>query len=174
MGMSYGGWLTSQYALRFQDRLDKIILLAPGATLLPLRYLWIMRALLCMLPHRYFLKNFMYWLLADLAQKDEAGRITIEEEVDAAYMALKCFKPNRLVAPTVLTDEELKSLKVPTLYLVGEHERIYSAQKAVQRLHRVAPHIHAEVIRNAGHDLTFVQAEIVNRKVLEFLINRVE
>jgi pimeloyl-ACP methyl ester carboxylesterase len=64
---------------------------------------------------------------------------------------------------------ELKSIKVPTLYLVGEHEKIYSAQKAVQRLHKVAPQIKTEVIPDAGHDLTIVQAEMVNKKLLEFL-----
>jgi len=58
---------------------------------------------------------------------------------------------------------------VPALYLVGEHEKIYSAQKAIQRLRKVAPNIKAVVIPNAGHDLTIVQAEMVNTKVLEFL-----
>jgi pimeloyl-ACP methyl ester carboxylesterase len=71
--------------------------------------------------------------------------------------------------PTVLEDEELQSIKVPTLYLVGEHEKIYSAQKAIQRLHKVAPHIKAEVIPDAGYELTIVRAEMVNTKVLEFL-----
>jgi pimeloyl-ACP methyl ester carboxylesterase len=111
----------------------------------------------------------MYWLLDDLAQKDEASRTMLEEEVDAAFVRIRCFKPIRLVNPTVLEDEELQSIKVPTLYLVGEHERIYSAQQAIQRLHKVAPYIKAEVIPNAGHDLTIVQAEMVNTKVLEFL-----
>jgi pimeloyl-ACP methyl ester carboxylesterase len=169
MGLSYGGWLTSQYALRYPDRLDKIVLLAPGGTVLPLRLAWIVRAVLCLLPHRYFTRSFMYWLLEDLAQKDEAGRAMLEEEVDAAVVRLRCFKLNRLVKPTVLQDGELQSLKIPALYLVGENEKIYSAQKAIQRLHRVAPHIIAEVIPNAGHDLTIVQAEMVNTKVLEFL-----
>ena len=169
MGLSYGGWLTSQYALRFPDRLDKIVLLAPGGTVLPLRLEWIMRAVLCLVPHRYFTRSFMYWLLEDLAQSDEAGRLMLEEEVDAAVMRLRCFKPNRLVNPTVLQDAELQSIKIPTLFLVGENEKIYSAQKAIQRLHRVAPHIKAEVIPNAGHDLTIVQAQMVNTKVLEFL-----
>ena len=171
MGLSYGGWLTSQYALRFPDRLDKIVLLAPGGTVLPLRIEWIMRAVLCCVPHRYFIKSFMYWLLEDLAQKDEASREILEEEVDAAFVRLRCFKPIRLVNPTVLEDEELKSINVQTLYLVGENEKIYSAQKAIQRLRKVAPNIKAEVIPNAGHDLTIVQAEMVNTKVLEFLKN---
>jgi pimeloyl-ACP methyl ester carboxylesterase len=33
----------------------------------------------------------------------------------------------------------------------------------------VAPQIKAELIPDAGHDLTMVQAELVNKKVIEFL-----
>lgn len=46
MGMSYGGWLTSRYALRFPNRLRKIVLLAPPATVLPMRFEFWTRALL--------------------------------------------------------------------------------------------------------------------------------
>ncbi len=108
-------------------------------------------------------------MLEDLAQKDGTGGIMLEEEVDAVVLSLQCFKPNRLVNPTVLQDAELQSVAVPALFLVGENEKIYSAQKAIRRLRKVAPNINAEVIPNAGHDLTIVQAEIVNTKVLEFL-----
>jgi len=169
MGLSYGGWLTSLYALRFPDRLDKIVLLAPAFTVLPLQLNWLIHAILGMLPHRYFARSFMRWLAKDLMHKDEAGRITAEEMADDAFMAMRCFKPKRMVYPTVLQDKELQSIKVPTLYLVGENEKIYSAQKAIQRLNKAAPHIKAEIIPNAGHDLTIVQAEKVNIKVLEFL-----
>ena len=169
MGLSYGGWLTSQYALRFPYRLNKIVLLAPAGTVLPLRLEWMMRAILCTVPHRYFTKSFMYWLLDDLVQKDKASRVMVEEWVDDSFMAIRCFKRRSMVNPTVLEDTELQSIKVPALYLVGENEKIYSAQEAVQRLNKVAPHIKIEVIPDAGHDLTIVQAEMVNRKVLEFL-----
>ncbi len=169
MGLSYGGWLTGQYALHIPDRLDKIVLLAPAGTVLSLRIEWIMRAVLCFVPYRYFTRSFLFWLLEDLAHKDKAGRIILEEEVDAVFVRMRCYKPIRLVNPTVLKDEELQRFKVPALYLVGEHEKIYSARKAIQRLHRVAPHIKTEIIPDAGHDFTIVQAEMVNTKVLEFL-----
>lgn len=169
MGLSYGGWLTSQYALRFPDRLAKIVLVAPAGTVLPIRVEWILRAVLCFLPHRYFTKSFLFWLLEDLAKKDEDSRIKLEEEVDAVIVRMRCYKTIRLIRPTVLDDAELRSIKAPTLYLVGEHEKIYSASKAIRRLHKVAPQIKTEVIPDAGHDVTFVQAEMVNKKVLEFL-----
>ncbi len=169
VGLSYGGWITTQYALRFPERLDKIVLLAPVCTVLPLRLEWIIRAILCAMPYRYFTKSFIYWLVADLAQKNEASRVMVEELADDAFMAIRSFKPKRMVNPTVLEDTELQSIKVPTLYLVGENEKIYSAQKAIQRLNKVVPNMRAEVIPNAGHDLTSVQPEMVNKKILEFL-----
>jgi len=169
MGLSYGGWITSQYALRFPNRLDKIVLLAPAATIAPFGPGFIKHGILTLVPHRNFLKNMMYWVLEDLVQKDEASRTLVEDWVDYMFLGSRCFKPKMLVSPTVLTDMELQSLKVPTLYLIGENEKIYSTQEAVQRLKKVAPHIKTEIIPDAGHDLTIVQAEMVNRKVLEFL-----
>lgn len=169
MGLSYGGWITTQYTLRLPERLNKIVLLAPACTLLPLSYKWILRALLCAVPHRYFTKSFIFWLLEDLAQKGETSRALIEEYVDESYLALRSFKTKRMVNPTVLTDEELRSINVPTLCLVGKNEKIYSTSKALERLNEIAPQIKAEIIPSAGHDLTIVQSKMVNGIVLEFL-----
>ena len=85
-------------------------------------------------------------------------------------LAFRCFKFKIPASPTVLTDAELAGIKVPALYLVGEREKIYSAEEAVQCLRKVAPRIEIEVIPDAGHDLTFLQADMVNRKVVEFLM----
>ena len=90
MGLSYGGWLTSHYALRFPDRLDKIVLLAPGGTVLPIRLEWIMRAILCLVPHRYFIKSFIYWLMADFVQKDEASRINQPDGLKGPHAHKRC------------------------------------------------------------------------------------
>ena len=76
------------------------------------------------------------------------------------------------IAPTVLTDEELGSLTIPVLFLVGENEVIYPADKAVHRLQAVAPSIDTEVIPNASHDLTISQTKIVNSKAASFLLGR--
>jgi len=84
-------------------------------------------------------------------------------------MAIKRFKFRMPVYPTVLSDEELRRISIPTLFLVGEHEVIYSAPEAIGRLNSVAPQIKTELIPNAGHDLTIVQTALVNKKVIEFL-----
>ena len=39
----------------------------------------------------------------------------------------------------------------------------------MERLNRVAPQIKTRIILDAGHDLTLVQAKMVNQIILEFL-----
>ena len=70
---------------------------------------------------------------------------------------------------TVLSDQALRDLKVPSLYLVGENEKVYPARKALERLNRVAPQIKTGLIPQTGHDLWIVQAELVTNKLLGFL-----
>jgi pimeloyl-ACP methyl ester carboxylesterase len=82
---------------------------------------------------------------------------------------MRSIQRHRLPVPPVLTDAEWKSLRPPTLFLVGENEVIYSAEKAILRLKRVAPQVTSGIIPGAGHDLTFVQTAMVNRRMLEFL-----
>jgi pimeloyl-ACP methyl ester carboxylesterase len=169
IGHSYGGWIVGQYLLRHPDRVEKAVLLAPATTVLPFRFEFLERGILGTLPFRRFTRSMMFWLLDDLARKDEAGRKLVEDLAENVYLGQQCFKPKQLVNPTVLTDQEWQSIKVPTLFLVGENEKIYSARKAIERLNRVAPQIKAELIPNAGHGLTLTRADLVNGKILEFL-----
>jgi pimeloyl-ACP methyl ester carboxylesterase len=168
LGLSYGGWQTAQFALRFPDRINKAVLLAPAGTVLPLRPEWLVRAALTALPHRVFTRSFLHWLLEDLTHTDEARRELLDQWVDDADLARRSFKSLRLADPTVLSDTQWRSIQVPMLFIVGENEKIYSAWDAVQRLNTIAPGIETHVIPGAGHDLTIVQAGLVHEKVLEF------
>ncbi len=166
MGISYGGWLASQYALHSPERLHRVVLIAPVATLFPLTGEWAWRGLLAMVPHPRFLGSITNWLFADLIELDPA---LVEEMVADVYLGLRCFKTKMLVTPTVLTDTDLHNLTMPLLFMVGENEKLSPAADAITRLRETAPGVEVEVIPGAGHDLTYVQTELVNAKVLEFL-----
>jgi pimeloyl-ACP methyl ester carboxylesterase len=58
---------------------------------------------------------------------------------------------------------------VPTLFLIGENEKLYSAHAALGRLSQVAPKIKTMMIPDAGHGVTLVRAQTVNAIVLDFL-----
>ncbi len=108
-------------------------------------------------------------VLRDLWNMDGEGQAYAEDWMDQVDLGLRSFKPKMLVSPTVLTDEEWISLQMPVLFLVGENEKIYSPQQALERLKEVAPRITTGLISGAGHDLTAVQADLVNQKILDFL-----
>jgi pimeloyl-ACP methyl ester carboxylesterase len=171
MGYSYGGWISSQYALRHPERLRKVVMIAPPATIINLPGEWAWRAILSVIPHKYFMKKLLVdWMFEDLAnRKDEYSKGKIDDLLTDAIMVLKCYKMKMMVSPTVLSDEELRSIKIPALFLVGEHEKIYSAVDAVKRIHFIAPQIKTEIVRNASHDLPISQREYFNKRVIEFL-----
>jgi pimeloyl-ACP methyl ester carboxylesterase len=168
-GLSYGGWLACQYALRFPDRVKRLALISPAATVLPVSYALIFRALLTVMPVRGLRKKFYYWLLDDAVRSGETGKAFVDEVVADWEVAERCFRSMPLVAASVLENKVLRDFKVACLYLVGENEKIYPARKAVERLHRVAPWIKTGLIPKAGHDLWWVQARLVNEMLLSFL-----
>jgi pimeloyl-ACP methyl ester carboxylesterase len=169
VGYSYGGWLTAQYAMSFPHKLNKIVLLAPGGTVLPVTLKFRVRSKLSELPWRYFTRSFRFWIFADLIKKNDVVRKSVEKSIDESFLIQKCFVKRPLVDLSVFNDNQLRNLNVPALFLVGENEKVYSAQKAIQRLNKVASQIKTETIPNAGHDLVIAQAEMVNTKIVEFL-----
>jgi pimeloyl-ACP methyl ester carboxylesterase len=176
MGMSYGGWLASQYALRFPDRLRKVVLLAPGATVLPMSLGFLIRIALIAIPfpgrHGTAIHRMIGWLFQDLERTGDAGRgpaaMGIADVISAIELD-RFFALPWMIWPTVIDDEAWRRFAVPCLFLVGENEKIYSAGAAIRRLTRVAPQIKTGVIPGAGHDLTLVQADLVAETVLRFL-----
>lgn len=169
VGLSYGGWLAAQYAVKYPDRLAGVVLVAPAATVLPFSGEFLWRSAVCVIPLRYFTKSTMYWVWEDLVNEGEDGRRITDDRVDDVMLAFRSFKFKMPVNPTVLTDSELEGMSVPALFLVGENEKIYSAQEAVRRLEEVAPHIKSRVFPGTGHDLTFLRARAVNSAIIEFL-----
>lgn len=165
-GVSYGGALTAQYAVHFPKRLNKAILLAPGNTILSVGAEFYVRVILAALDNKRFLPKFARWIFADMAREDPQ---CLDEILQELPVNMRSLQSRRVAIPPVMTDAEWGGIQVPTLFLVGEHERIYSAERAVSRLKRVAPEVKVGVIPGAGHDLTFVRADMVNRMILDFL-----
>lgn len=66
------------------------------------------------------------------------------------------------------SNEELKSLQMPVLLLIGDKD-IISNDRTREKAKEILPDIHTDIIENAGHFLSIDQAELVNEKILGFL-----
>jgi len=173
VGLSYGGWLASLYALRFPERVRKVVLLAPGGTVLRFSFGFFMRVMAILAirvpgASEDTLRRVLRWVFED-AFRNEACRAYVEQDLAWMLKAGRYFVLPRMVWPTVLDDDAWRRWSVPCLFLVGEHEKIYSPRAALKRLNRVAPTVRAEIVPGAGHDLALVQPGLVARRVLDFL-----
>jgi len=164
VGHSFGGWLAINWAIYHAERTESLILLAPAATIQPF-YPMVNFAL--HLPH--LLPHFL---------QPGAGTVLKHQAVlgfrhDPAFVELMdaCLKycHINLMFPTVLTDNELRSLTVRTLLLLGHGEKTYDPKEAANRARRLIPHIEVELIPRAGHTLNMEEPYWVNKRILEFL-----
>jgi len=165
MGVSYGGSLAAEYARHAPRRLSTVILLAPGATVLHLSAQFVIRLTVAAIAPRWALRSLFRWIFADQVRKSPEW---LDPMLDQVRIGMRSVQRS-LPIPPVWKDAEWRALSVPALFLVGEHERVYDAGKAVRRLRHVAPQVTVEIIPGAGHDLTLAQADLVNRRILEFV-----
>jgi pimeloyl-ACP methyl ester carboxylesterase len=172
VGFSYGGWQASLYALAYPQRLNKLILIASVGVVPPRLEVLVRGMIYYFIPARFIVRRYLYWYNADAVRMDESSREVIDNMVNEALLSFKCFKRRKFVPPTVLTDQDLQNLEVPTLFIVGENEVTYSARKAIRRLNNVAPEVKTVITPDAGHDLAIVKTEWVNNEVLKFLTNQ--
>jgi pimeloyl-ACP methyl ester carboxylesterase len=89
--------------------------------------------------------------------------------IEQYFLATQKAKNSRLLFQmTPFADDELKTLNMPVLLLIGDHD-IINNEKSVEKAKKLLPHIETIIIKNAGHFLSIDQSEIVNARILDFL-----
>lgn len=162
LGHSYGGWLTLNMALAYPQRLLKIVLLAPAASIYPM-------GLLTKIGLRLPLKvrppaRAVFKMIASQGTVFEETFIHLMEMVTRDCVPATMF-------PDVYTEEELKQIGLPALLLIGDGEKIYNPKKSLERAQRLMPDLTAEIVPDVGHTLNMEQPEIINSRILKFLSN---
>jgi pimeloyl-ACP methyl ester carboxylesterase len=161
VGHSYGGWLALNMALSYPERLSKIVLLAPAASLLPLSP--ITKLIL------YLAEYKIYPPARSVLRVAAAPETKLKEPFIHHMEMVNQYCSPVTMFPTVFTDTELKRLNLPTLLLIGSREKIYNPNKAIERARRLMPKLTAKIIPDAGHLLIMDQPETINSNIQEFL-----
>jgi pimeloyl-ACP methyl ester carboxylesterase len=165
VGASRGGWNTVNLALKSNHRIEKIVLLSPAMTITlikPKRKV-LLNSFFLMHPRRKRLRKILQTLSYNV---DNIKQLFINQ----FYLASKNTKRNKgLLEMRPFSDKELGSIHIPVLLLIGDHD-IFNNQKCIDKARTLIPHIEAGVIQNAGHFLSMDQAEVVNKRVMEFLM----
>jgi pimeloyl-ACP methyl ester carboxylesterase len=167
VGLSQGGWLAAGAARFIPDRVTGIVLLAPVATLVPMRLpVRLLLRLRPVLPKQDPLaetRRTFRRVFGDRYMPDD--RYTTQVALGAQHFRYQ--RPP--VFPTVLSDEDLRRIDAPTLLLLAGQEVVYNPRRALKRARRCLTDLQADVIPNAGHFLSMERADVVDQRVSAFL-----
>ena len=167
LGTSRGGWIATLYSIRHKERIKKLALLAPVQTFKNIKMSTdlINAANFKIAPT----ENRLGKLVNDFSLYPEKIDPLVKEQI---YIGSKFTKTKLdLFSMQPFSDEEFKTLTMPVLVLVGDHD-ILSPISIIEIAAEKIPDSHGAVIETAGHFLTIDRTEEVDTKVLEFLKER--
>jgi len=142
---------------------NRLIVMNPAASFSKIGYRFFAQmALFTILPKRRALDGMLSWLLGKRYTLDPA----ILEQFEAA---VRGGRPRVRVYPAVLSDVELRSLRMPTLILCGEQEVVGNLRAGVERAKRLIRNCEVELIPEAGHLVAMERPEAVNDRMVRFL-----
>jgi pimeloyl-ACP methyl ester carboxylesterase len=162
-GSSYGGWHMLNFSLFFPDRINKIVALAPVASILP--YSWPVLLFLRLTPYLPIKLN----PLRSFFNKDFHLNELFARQFASGVKNFRYANPKKSIFPNVFSEVELSRINVPTLFIVGENEVIYDPVAAIEKVNRLIPNIETKLVPNAGHLVSMEQPALVNKHILEFL-----
>jgi pimeloyl-ACP methyl ester carboxylesterase len=164
VGMSFGGWLALNYAVAARQRVRKLVLLSPGGLLPMVRQFTVRGMVMVWFPTRLTVNSFFRWL--GFTKRAYANVL------EMMYLGLKDFQmplETARVMPAVVPDDALRTMSMPTLLLIGDHEVISHPAPALERARRLIPDFEGELVPGCRHDMCSSRYPIVNARVLEFL-----
>jgi pimeloyl-ACP methyl ester carboxylesterase len=166
VGLSLGGWLATDYAMRRPHRVERLVLLAPGgigrARLSNAQLLFTVLPL--MLLGDWGKRRAMQRMLgpapsADLkVDQEELLRVTEFTTLISRHYRY------RTDALPVFPDAALAQLDVPVLLIVGAQDPMLDAKETIDRLTTAAQHVAVQVLPDVGHQVIGQTA-----RILEFL-----
>ncbi|GGK72386.1 carboxylesterase [Sphaerisporangium melleum] len=164
VGVSIGGWLACNQAIRTPARVASLTLLDPAATLGRVPVGVVLRTIPAALPFTaaWGLPAFLRWVNGGdpVPHDDPVARVIIA--------GLRHYR-TALPPPAYPADDDLRSITAPTLAVVAGRSVIHDPRKAYERAKALIPHVQPELWPHATHSIAGQCATEVNARVLAFV-----
>jgi pimeloyl-ACP methyl ester carboxylesterase len=170
-GISWGGGIALSAAMSNPDRVSRVVAMCPAWGLAIVDGLALLRHAvpLALFPSRRRLVKTLRWFSAIPGAFSGASDARF---VDYLALAMKGRRKTPQPRFRVFSEEELRSIRVPTLVLIGEREVIYQDVRAVAERARLIPDVRVEIVPGASHGMFYDRPDIVPGMIAEFLAGR--
>jgi pimeloyl-ACP methyl ester carboxylesterase len=165
VGNSFGGFLTILIAIDMPELVNKMVLISPAATFVMMwPSFWNLfipaHVIAPLIGSERLVRNAYEWVWQGFPQDDCIAQL----RTITALNRLPRHGP-----PTVFSDMELGKIRTPALLLIGDHEVNYRPKDVIRRATRLVTGLKAEIVPNANHNAEYTAADVVNKKILDFL-----
>lgn len=171
IGSSFGGHVATEFAIRFNHMVEKLVLVSPAGmmkTSTPTLDRYIMAALYPVYEHVYeAFREMAYDAESAVSEEIVMDFVNRMRLTNAKYAFMSTVLGIRY-APKL--NGRLSNITVPTLLVWGEHDRMIPLQYA--REYDEIPKRELVVIKNCGHTPYVEKPMMFNKIVLKFLIGR--
>jgi len=169
VGNSYGGFTASYYAMKLPERVRKLVLIGPAATISPMLpfyiHMFIPKMMFMVFPKLPGIKRVMHRSV-DWMHKNLTADPLWEP---LFYRSMAYGGLINQVFPRVYSSDEFAKIKARTLLILGDKEVIYNdLHSAIRSARKLIPNVEVHVIHDAHHVTAVAQPEKVNQRLLQF------
>jgi len=143
MGASLGGWLAAKFAIRYPDKIDKLVLLCPAGIGTQNRKI-IFTALFYMLLGEKGIRKLF---------KIINGNVDMPEIIIKFQMLIgKNFNIRREPIP-IFSDDEIRRLTMPVFLYVGTKDIMLNSMETAERMKKLVPNARINILHDGGHSI---------------------
>lgn len=142
-GLSLGGWLALKYTLFRPEKVTHLVLISPGG-IFPGRFLISLRLVFLSLLGKWGKDRIKRLLFCDQS---------IGRDAEYAFDLIATYFNHRLGEPPLFSDEQLKSINIPMLFLAGAKDIFFNTPKAAERVKNLISLSTITVLPEHGHGL---------------------
>lgn len=143
VGISLGAWLGTKFAIKYSNKVEKLVLLCPAG--------------IGKQKKGFAFISLFYMLQGDkgldkLFKKINGGEDMPEEILSYQKLIANNFNFRRETVP-IFSDEELKRLTMPVCLLVGEKDIMLDSNSTADRMKKLLPNAEVEMLLGEGHTI---------------------
>ncbi len=140
-GRSMGGWISLDYSFIHPEKILRMVLLAPGG-LARFRPSFTLKMIPLVLQGKRGMKKINRMIYGELPLPREYESFSI--------LVFRHFRPVLEKVP-VFSDESLKKIPFPLLYIGGEKDPLLNTRKSAERLKRLIPEAEIFILKDTSH-----------------------